>query len=130
MSTSDQIYADYNDYVACYIVLQMSTTPQNVINQLLNGTISFYSTQNEDGSYSITTWNVSGVTQPQLSDLESITPSTVTDYNLTKKIVTINFEYPNIGIIFLDLYSKLAVLNGGSAYTNTTLLAYLKTILH
>lgn len=130
MSTSDQVYANYYYYVACYIVAQQSSTAQSVVTQLYNQTISFYYQQNEDSSYSIYSWNVTGITAPALTDLEAIAPATITDYMLTEKITLINVEYPDIGIIFLDLYNQINILQGGGGYTYTTLLAYLKTILH
>jgi hypothetical protein len=129
MSTSTQVYADFDNYVGCYITAQLSTTPQSVITQLYNNTISFSSVENDDGSFSISNWNVPNVTQPQLSDLETITPATDSNYKLTYKITILNLEYPDIGIILLDLYSQISLLKGGSAYTYTTLLAYLQTLL-
>lgn len=130
MSTSDEVYANYYYYVACYIVAQQATTPQSVAAQIYNQTIGYYFSGNEDGSDTIYYWNVPSISEPALSDLEAITPATVTDYILTEKITLINLEYPDMGIIVLDLYNQINLLQGGAGYTYTTLLAYLKTILH
>jgi hypothetical protein len=129
MSTSDQVYGNYYYYVVCYIGSQLSQTPQYVVTQMYNATFSFVIVDNGDGTFGTTDWTVAGVTAPTISDLMAVDPSAPADYQLTERIVTVNLSYPDIGKLFVDIYSKISVLQGGSAYTEATLLTYLKTLL-
>src|SRR5579871_2754390 len=105
MSTTTQVNANFTAYVGIYITQQTLESIDIVITKVNNQTYTYTVGQDSNGNLFVDTWNVGTTTAPTFSNLQALTPSSVTPYLQSVLIYNYYFSYPNAFILLKDLYN-------------------------